>query len=624
MQKEPGLLEKYIADIARALEGFSEHEADSKRVLDQLCASDPVKFFAAGIHVVAALEFSPASHYLVLLLAKDKRLSNWLLDTKLCTLKVAVAVARAAADARIQLQSTFEMALNKGLQRQASSANTDRILRILNLLEAIGSQSCWDSFQVELMAYPDKVVRSKAALLIGRSQKNTDWIVRRLLDRDPRVQANAVETLWGLDAAEAKPHLLEALKSKHNRVFANAALGLYRLGDPSVIHVLLEATRHEDPLFQISALWAIGQTQDPRFLPALSLQFKSAQGRLRLALAGAMSRIRQREKSRVQANQLQLAISQGVVEPDGRRRLTLAVSSRPAKNLVSLKPTEFLLWENETPVENYEVRPAAPAEVILAGFIAPWFEAAGDPTEKTWREGLDRCLLMKRKDDLWRIDRYAAAAPEVPTGETDSSDSMPYEDSALAPQFKAAQCWIAEPDQLRKLVSLAVPRARAANTALAAIQRQCKTMTHPHGRRHVFILLHGTAGLDQKSAVDLLPGLAQDQAVTFHGIAARAAGQWTLFREFCVSMPEGTFTEVDPAEIADGIAGAYASLCNRFEINYAAPAATNSGGREPRVKLRVESSRGNGQAEITLERPPETSAEIPAEAPPVAAEVPAA
>lgn len=189
------------------------------------------------------------------------------------------------------------MALSKALEGQASAANADRILRILSVLAATGNQICWDPFQIELMAYPDKVVRSKAALLIGQSSQNVARIAHRLSDRDPRVQSNAVEALWSLDAAVARPHLLKALKSKHNRVFANAALGLYRLGDPNMIQVLLDATQHADPLFRVSALWAIGQTQDARFLPALSEQFKAAAGKPRLALAGAIARIRQREKS---------------------------------------------------------------------------------------------------------------------------------------------------------------------------------------------------------------------------------------------------------------------------------------------------------------------------------------
>ena len=613
--KEPGVLEKLIADISKAVEAFAEHDPASKKVLDQLCNADPLKFFAAGFHVVATTRSSAGSQYLVLLVAKDKRLGNWLLDPKACTPKEATAVAGVAADARVHLQATFEMALNKALQNQASAANADRILRILNLLEAIGSQSCWNSFQVELMAYPDKVVRSKAALLIGRSNKKADWIVRRLLDRDPRVQANAVESLWGLDGAETKQHLLEALKSKNNRVFGNAALGLYRLGDPTIIRVLLEATQHPEPPFRLSALWAIGQTQDPRFLPALALQFKTAQGKLRLALAGAMSRIRQREQSGAKANELQMDIGPAAVEPSGKRRVMVTLSCRPAKNLSSLKATEFLIWENGSPVEDYHVRLAAPSDHVLAGFVAPWFESPSEPFEKAVREGLQQCLSMKRSDDLWRVDRYCLAGAPATDEKPAEESRLPYDDSVVTLQMKSAQGCISDPDQLRKIFDLAVPLGRAAADAVGAIQRQCKAMIQRPGRRQMIVLLHQLAGPDmqEEASAALLRGFAKDNLVVFHGISL-GAGQWPLFRDLCLSNPEGSFIETGDSGIVDAFVKTYAKLCNRFEITYSLPASGVAGHAQATVKLKVESERGSAQAEVTMQPP----AAPPAEAPPSA------
>ena len=616
---EQGALDQYVAHISKALAGFSEQDPASKRELDRLAGANAGGFFAAGMHFVAAGESSPGVRYLVQLLANDKRLSNWLLDPKLCTLKAATSVACAAAEARVQVQASFEMALNKALQQQASASNTERILRILSLLEAAGSQSCWNSFQVELMAYPDKVVRSKAALLIGRSQKNLDWILRRLLDRDPRVQANAVETLWTLDAADTKPYLEAALESKHNRVFANAALGLYRSGDPAIIHVLLQATEHADTLFRISALWAIGQTQDPRFLPALTLQFKSAQGKQRLAIAGAISRIRKHEISRVQASPLQIAIGRAVVEADGKRTLSFTLSSRPPKNLSNLKPTEFQIWENGAPVEDYQVQAAAPADPMVVGFVAPWFDSAGDPTEKAIREGLLGCLLMKRKNDLWRIDRYSAAASaNDPAAEPKPGEeaAIPYDDAALTAQIKSAQGWIPEADQLRRIIALLLPGARAASGKMAAIQRQCKSIVQRHAQRHIFVLLNGTAtSLNQQTAIESLKSLVQERRLVLHGIALELGGEWKLFRELCLSNPEGGFIEAGEAGIADSMQREYASLCNKFQIGYSR-AAREPAGNGPNVVLRVASDRGSGQTEVTLEcatGPAEASA--PAQAP---------
>jgi HEAT repeat protein len=636
MTKESGVLEEIVADIAKAVQAYSEKDPASKRLLEQFCAADAAKFFAAGMRVVVAAEPSEGSRYLLHLLAKDKRLTNWLLDPRACTTKESTIVARAAADARVQVGQSFEMALTKALQNQASTANSDRIMRVLYLLEAIGSQNCWNSFQVELMAYPDKIVRSKAALLIGHSRKNAGWIARRLLDRDPRVQANAVETLWGLDAAEAKPHLLEAVKSKHNRVFGNAALGLYRLGEPSIIRTLLEATQHTDPMFQLSALWAIGQTQDPRFLAALSLQFKSAQGKHRLAIGAAISRIRQREKSGGTVTAIQLDVPHGQVNQDGRRRFSAILSCRPAKNFGTLRPTEFLLWENGSLVDDYQVRPATPPDQLVVGFVAPWSAATDEPMEKALREGLTQCLVMKRADDAWRIDRYAAAsspAGEKPVEGTGTEakpadDSrLPYDDSLITPQLKTTQGCLADPDQLRKILDSAVPPDRSAPDEIAAIQRQCKAMLQRTGKRHLFVLLAAPDSQNQKpeASAALLSGLAQDSHVVFHGIALGAANQWQFFRDLCLSNSEGSFTEIDQHGIVEGLIRAYSSLANRFEISYTLP-VPEPGAARLNLELKIASDRGKGQIKFTLDAPApapppsESAAEPPA---PPAAEPPA-
>src|SRR5450755_1753330 len=95
-----GPLEQFTGKIRNAVETFSK-QGGSKRLLDDLSGADAFKFFAAGIQVAGAVHPSDGSRYLFLLLAKDKRLTNWLLAPRACTLKEASAVARAAVDARV-------------------------------------------------------------------------------------------------------------------------------------------------------------------------------------------------------------------------------------------------------------------------------------------------------------------------------------------------------------------------------------------------------------------------------------------------------------------------------------------------------------------------------------------
>src|SRR5271156_4423848 len=95
-----GTFDTFVTDISKAIESYTEQDgAASRQLLNQMAGSDPAGFFAAAIRVVAASKPSEGSRYLVLILAKDKRLSAGLLDAQGCTLQEALAVTRAAEEA---------------------------------------------------------------------------------------------------------------------------------------------------------------------------------------------------------------------------------------------------------------------------------------------------------------------------------------------------------------------------------------------------------------------------------------------------------------------------------------------------------------------------------------------
>jgi hypothetical protein len=589
------------AGISDAVESFREEDSRAVgQVLNQLASFDPASFLAAAIQVLSASKSTEGSRYLILSLAKGKRLGVGLLDPKVCGSLEALAVARAAIEAGVQLQATFEMALHKALQGQANPEKSERIVRILDVLSVTSGPGCWNSFQVELMAYPDKDVRSKAALVIGRSTRNVAWIARRLLDRDPRVQANAVEALWGLDAEEVKSHFLAALKSTNKRVLANAALGLYLSGDVTGMRVLLGMLRNPDPLFRSSALWAIGETRDARFLPVLAEHYKQAEGKLRLATVSAMSKIRRREKTAQEASALQVHVSQATAQADGLRHLAFALSCHPARDLRGIKPTEFAVWENGTIIEEYQVRLVNPPAVLMAGFIVPWYASDDQAYEKYVREGLQQCLLMKRPDDLWRIDRYSIEM-NPSKDEKASQDSMvPYDDALVTPEAKASHGCISDSGLVAKVIASAAPRDRVAPDPVAAFQRQCDAFALRGGKRHVFLFLHDMSGFDlkQDAAIARLRSIAEESSVVVHGICPDIAGQWALLREMCLSHPEGSFTEAKLEGLVDGLVDAYASLCSRFEITYSVPASVEPG----TVLLKISSGFGQAETSSSLAR----------------------
>jgi len=598
MPCEPGLLESYTKDISELVESFSEKDTVGKQSLLQLLTSDAAAFCTASIRVLATAQASAGGRFLVYLLTKEKLLTASLLDEGTCSLKDAIAAAKAIDDLGARLQPGLEMALSRALQGRDGGENTVRVMRILDLLGAIPTQNSWPSFQNELMAHPDKAVRSKAALLIGRGLRNAAWINRRLMDKDARVQANAVEALWTMEAADARPIFTAALRSQNNRVVANAALGLYRLSDLKSVKPLLDMVRHSDPLFRASGLWAIGETEDPRFIPFLMEQFKSTQGKLKLAVTRALSRIRRREKASAEKGTVQVRVSSAEITPDGNRHVELALSLQNCEEITSVKPTEFALWEDGILIENYEVKlPNNPAALVI-GVVAPRFTSETDPYGNGAREGLKRCISLKRPDDWWRIDRYAMEPPVVsPEGAVEQSPA-PYDDTLINQELKTRKFFTTDLALLEKAISLPVPRDRATKDVLVAIQRQIDAMDKSCGKRHQFVFVHPSSidELDDPENLKPLKQLIGKEGVSLHGFCPDSPEKCEGFRDLCLSTPDGTFHPGGVSKPADEFEQTYRHLLNRYEIKYSLPEKT-----EPaQVTLQVCSDYGVGRTEFSL------------------------
>jgi len=610
MVKEVGLDDSFTQDIAALLASFSERDTAGKQSLSQLLVSDPRAFGASAIAVLAKSQPSPGVRFLVHLLMKGKLLPAGLLDVRMADTRQALAALQAVAANGTNLQPMLELALNKVLQDQSSPENTNRILRVLELLAEIAPPAFWNSFQLELMAHPDRSVRSKAALLIGRSGRNSAWIGRRFMDRDARVQASAVEALWALDPNESRPLLLTAAKSKHNRVAANALLGLYRIAELKAIRMLLDMARQsEAPAFQISALWAIGETHDPRFLPFLMQQFKASDGKTRLAVTRAMASIRRREKVNAEAGTVRFHVSQARIAPDGKRSFALVLSSEPPRNLSVLTPLDFALWEAGQLVENYQVKLLGAPAALAAGFVAPRFISKSDPFGQAIVAALNRSSAAKRPDDLWRIDRYSIETtrdePEAPKEQS----FLPYDDAIATQEVKMRQCFIASLDILNKVIASDVPRDRVATDAFAAIQRQCEAISKHSGKRHMFVFLHESAAaqLEEPDKAASLKTQLVNERIILHGFAPGFS--CPAFRDICSSLPDGTFSEASADGLPEALEEIYSFLMNGRVITYEMESGVVSGP----AMLRVSSSLGSGQVEIAwpavLAPEPETPVE---------------
>ena len=101
---------------------------------------------------------------------------------------------------------------------------------------------------------------------------------QQLRDDTARVRANAIEGLWDVQVEGLEELLHSALRDPNHRVAANAALALYKIGDPAAVANFYGMLRRPDEMFRRAALWAVGQTRDPRFLKTVTHLAETAAG----------------------------------------------------------------------------------------------------------------------------------------------------------------------------------------------------------------------------------------------------------------------------------------------------------------------------------------------------------
>ncbi|HID56476.1 TPA: VWA domain-containing protein [Candidatus Poribacteria bacterium] len=155
------------------------------------------------------------------------------------------------------------------IARSARGINREKSVKLLDILYDVADNEGIAPILVNLLASDDRKIRSKTALILGKLSDNLHFFHNALKDPDPRVRANAVEGLWGLDNPKAKDIYLEALRDENNRVRANAAKGLYEMGDPRGLQTLKEMIEDNDGMMRASSAWVLGEVGDTSMMGKL-------------------------------------------------------------------------------------------------------------------------------------------------------------------------------------------------------------------------------------------------------------------------------------------------------------------------------------------------------------------
>jgi HEAT repeat protein len=561
------------------VQNFEADAPGNRKLIRELLDSDRSSFYSSTITILKSGADSRGVQYLVALLVANGMLLEAICDPALSR-EEACALGRAA----VRIDPAADASLARGLadsQTGQGAVVVHDAPRLMEVLCEIGDPSRMMASMLRLLRHPNPYLRSKAVKVVGRGSKSPKWVRQRLSEPDPRVRANAIESLWSVNTAEARSLLQFATtEDGHNRVVANALLGLYYLGDPSVLGALVKMIQDESGVVRSSAAWAMGETGDIRFQEPLRRMLNDPDPIARRRAFAAIGRLKVNSPQSSDYAAWHVAARVYSADSKGMRRALVAIATDDARELPAVPPLGFLLNEDGSHVMSYKVTERPAPEAMSVVFLLPREPDAALP----FRQGIESCLKWKRTSDLWCILPYLESGDGLlPEAGLDPE----------APQFAVA------PDALRKTLSEPARRLECGDLWSSVWRGAKLDGGGVRGIRHIFIL---SSVEESRIAGHGVVGKVQSPRVQIHAISAVPNQR---VAEFCAKA-NATLRVVDPAEIAHTVRRSYLALLAQYEVAYepATPMASA-------LRIRVQAHGGTG--EVTVPYRADEQSETPAE-----------
>ncbi len=387
---EQGQLRDRLRDLAPR---FSSDSEPVRKKLAELLVGDPPGFRTAALEILPVLDDCSSRKCLLDLMLKAGLLP--VCDPALIGLEQELALTRDLCE----LDPQLDMKLARRLSGTASGKVPEAVVqRVLVLLNSIPENARVLPIVIKLLRHPSPSVRSKAALVIGRVSKTPHVTEEFLSEPDPRVRANAIEALWGMDSARARAVLREAADDPDNRVAGNALLGLYRVGETFAISRILQLAVHPKAEFRTTAAWVMAQTGSPRFLPALTQMVRETDPNARAWVFRALTSLKRAGSGAAGQAPLRVRLTGNFLSSGGLRTLQAAIASEDGREIPGLTATSIVWWENSRLVADYSVRALGRPASLGLGLVLPLGET-GDRT-------LAALTPVKRNQDRWQECRY--------------------------------------------------------------------------------------------------------------------------------------------------------------------------------------------------------------------------
>jgi hypothetical protein len=399
---------------------------------------------------------------------------------------------------------------------------------------------------VQLFRSSDPRIRSKIARLVGKYSQYQAFIARRLQEDDPRVRANAIESLWGVDTPVARRALEAAVSDSNHRARINAIYGLYLLGNCTSVRLLLKQARHFSASFRVAAVWGMGQTADPRFASIVQEMATDADESVRRVANLAATRIEARLTAENQKPTFRPRILRARGPDPDWRTVTMLL---PREIAESVKPTDFVIEENGQPIFVFDVGHMTARVPLRLGVAIP--EAK---TNSTWVADAEAALKQSLADagrkDAFAVVRYSAG------------ERRP----AYSPQgFRAI--YTPRPDLLAEQLGVQI----SAGDLQEALKELLGNLFAPLEAERA-LLLFAETDPEGADAPDFCPdpevtaGL-RGKHVPLH-VIARADGEGSPIQTACAALGGIFLTAGNPQALPQACSTVFNSFTDRFEIRY--------------------------------------------------------
>ena len=271
----------------------------SAQAMRRFATEAPAIFAPVAMSMLLTATEAAGFRYLTMLLVKQPSLFKQLSNPLIFTRREALTLTKHLMNVDTSFDIRFARQLPARNGTTSDTIDGPAAVKALDILDEISPGQRIVPILSHLTKHPDARISAKATLLIGKRVQNLAFATRVLTEEtDPRIRANAVESVWGNDSSPVQKLFWECVGDRHNRVVGNGMVGLYLAGDEKVISVVSRLAYDYKAEIRMTSAWTMGRFGNSDFVPTLSPLLKDQHPGVRAAALRSLQNIRQVEKMR--------------------------------------------------------------------------------------------------------------------------------------------------------------------------------------------------------------------------------------------------------------------------------------------------------------------------------------